>query len=583
MHSNFRCICRTDYWGLDCNQDACPKNCNGRGTCLAKTATLPNRCECLPDYSGPDCGQYAAANSTQPPAPTATPASLSMIITSSGLTQQQVLSQYDAGYTCSNNCSGHGYCVKEIGAQGSIRGRCECARGFAGHDCSGECTLYCNGRGKCTGADPLSVQCECEEGYKGVGCIETYCARNCSAPNGVCITEGTTYPYCQCSKRAVGTSEFTGPACAIDPNCNGAGVFKFGKCICDPGAGGVNCDQKVTCTDNCNGRGKCRGSQPSDETKAIGTCECDDGWTGPTCSQPRCPKDCSNRGVCTTSSQALVCSCYPGWMGTSCDTQVKCPNNCTAAHRGTCIPKGDNTNDGFCKCSEGWSGPACADIGCEANCNNHGTCIEGKCAFCEDGYSGRNCEIACPEKCNGRGTCLGGVCKCQPGYAGMSCAEASVCPGNGTEAGECGSKAQPSRGVCDKPKGQCFCSPGFAGEACEKEDTCGLGCGPYGSCRNGRCYCDPGWQGPRCESQSACENNCNNRGLCANGRCFCNTGFNGTSCEQFATDNTCPKNCSGNGVCQYGRCHCLDGHSGNDCGTFSGNPRDVVTSPCSLA
>jgi len=49
---------------------------------------------------------------------------------------------------------------------------------------------------------------------------------------------------------------------------------------------------------------------------------------------------------------------------------------------------------GQCRCHEGWHGAECQLMlnQCEiANCNNHGTCLSGKCV-CQNGYQGKFCE-----------------------------------------------------------------------------------------------------------------------------------------------------------------------------------------------
>ena len=77
---------------------------------------------------------------------------------------------------------------------------------------------------------------------------------------------------------------------------------------------GERCNSKLRCHND----GKCLWDNLSSEWY----CECKPGFTGETCQQQKCPKDCSNNGDCFQGQ----CFCRPGWCGNSCTE--KC-----AAHR----------------------------------------------------------------------------------------------------------------------------------------------------------------------------------------------------------------------------------------------------------
>eukprot|EP01006_Ploeotia_vitrea_P056350 TRINITY_DN68094_c12_g1_i1.p1 TRINITY_DN68094_c12_g1~~TRINITY_DN68094_c12_g1_i1.p1 ORF type:complete len:1074 (+),score=504.03 TRINITY_DN68094_c12_g1_i1:216-3224(+) len=454
---------------------------------------------------------------------------------------------FDSGFSCPNNCWGHGICKKVKLASGAIIGKCACAKGFAGVDCSGECSLHCSGHGECAGQDPLSVKCSCAKGFRGPGCYEAYCADNCTG-HGVCSNG-----RCFCKE------PFSGAACELDTSCSGHGELLNGKCNCDAGYGGLACQQKVTCKSKCSDHGKCVGAKPEPGQKHVhGVCKCDDGWRGRLCNEKECPKGCSMNGVCLPSGK---CECYSSFVGEACDRQLQCANNCTGSH-GKCVadPENPSSKFGVCRCEKEWGGPDCNSIGCPNACHHHGKCIEGKC-FCDQGFSGKDCSVECKNRCSKNGECVKGVCQCEPGFGGDDCSKKSTCPGHGTPQGECS-----GHGVCWAAKGECSCAPGFTGEDCSKSHKCGeAGCGPNGQCANGRCYCNPGFEGEHCQRKSECEDNCNGRGFCQHGKCFCHTGFTGERCEQYTVDPTCKNNCTGRGLCQFGKCWCLHGYAGDDC------------------
>lgn len=553
-----RCLCKPGSWGLDCSQQNCPSNCNGRGLCQEKgTLGRPeNWCKCLAGFSGPGCEYWA--NDSSAPAFLEEPAEEAVFLeleveaalTAESLTEA-LTPVYDAGYNClPNNCSGHGYCRKEVGFGGQVQGRCECQAGFAGHDCSGECALHCMGpaRGTCVGADPMAVTCECKTGYEGLGCYKQYCANQCSN-RGACVNN-----KCFCEQ------PYSGGACEQDTSCSDAGTFHAGRCTCKAGRGGRWCEQTVTCEAKCENSGTCVGAPLiGNETIAKGVCKCQPGWTGPTCTEKVCPGDCHGNGYCHKDTGH--CSCYSGYTKNDCSLMLQCPANCTGTN-GVCKPDVNRpgSNVGVCQCNSRWSGRDCSLPGCPDGCNNHGTCEAGQC-LCHRGYAGTACEFECPDRCSNHGVCVAGQCKCHPGFSGPNCNSTGVCPGVGTPKGECS-----GNGVCFRAEQKCFCHPGYTGKDCSEEHLCEpRGCGIHGRCANSRCYCDPGWQGDNCEIESQCQGGCNHRGFCNAGKCFCFTGFTGDACEKLAFDVSCPNNCTGKGVCRYGRCFCADGQTGADC------------------
>lgn len=538
-----RCVCQPGSWGLDCSQSNCPSNCMGRGICQSANTGghVSNWCLCMPGFSGNGCENYAVDNGAAGSVAPASPSVLELAGVKRG-------ALYSSAVQCPNHCSGHGVCTAFVTLTGSVQGVCQCASGFGGVDCSGECTQHCSGRdgtanGECQGADGANLQCKCKLGFSGPGCNDRYCPANCT---------GTTHGKCE-NNECLCLSPYSGGACEIDMHCSGNGKFADGQCTCMPGWGGVNCDQPVVCQPLCQNGGTCVGSPVTEVSQmAHGVCQCPPSWGGPTCSERTCPNGCSVRGLCNDG----VCKCYSGFAGDDCSTTLLCPQNCTGTH-GTC--KRDTNrgaNFGVCDCTAEWTGADCSLIGCPNNCYGRGKCREGKCD-CNPGYTGQSCESMCPNRCSDRGICLAEGCKCYPGFFGEDCSQTGKCAGTP----ECS-----GNGVCYSANATCFCAPGFSGKDCGSADNCGeRSCSGKGTCKNGVCYCNPGFSGDHCEREPLCEHDCYKRGICWNGKCNCYPAFNGTFCELQVQDTSCPKNCTGKGVCVQGVCYCIDGQTGADC------------------
>ncbi|XP_052474082.1 N-acetylglucosamine-1-phosphodiester alpha-N-acetylglucosaminidase [Carassius gibelio] len=96
--------------------------------------------------------------------------------------------------------------------------------------------------------------------------------------------------------------------------------------------------------------------------------------------------------------------------------------------------------EGQCVCREGWSGPGCANLTCQAECGEHGICTENGCV-CDSGWMGLNCSQVCAA-----------------GFYGDGCKQTCACT-NGVS--------------CDPVHGWCTCPAGLHGDFCEQE--CPLG------------------------------------------------------------------------------------------------------------
>ncbi|XP_077324052.1 tenascin isoform X4 [Lithobates pipiens] len=273
---------------------------------------------------------------------------------------------------------------------------------------------------------------------------------------------------------------------------------------------------------------------------------------------------CNGRG--NYSTETCGCVCEPGWKGPNC-TEAECPGNCN--NRGTCV-------DGKCVCNPGYTGEDCSELTCLNDCNDQGKCINGVCV-CFEGYGGEDCGTeVCPVPCGEHGKCVNGRCVCDEDYTGEDCSEPK-CPNNCNNRGRC----VDNECVCDHPytgedcselicpndcfdrgrciNGVCFCDEGFTGEDCG-ELACPNNCNNNGVCVNGVCVCNEGFINDDC-SGLRCPNDCNNRGRCVNGQCICDTEYIGVDCG----DLRCPDDCNKRGTCVNGQCICDEGFTGLDC------------------
>jgi len=138
------------------------------------------------------------------------------------------------------------------------------------------------------------------------------------------------------------------------------------------------------CLRGCSGHGTCG---------TAGYCNCEMPWAGRDCSLhlnflqdsfegswSACIDSCSGHGTCSEG----VCSCFPGWTGTTCAIQDHCPPDCRNSG-GTCI-------SGMCVCKIGSFGPGCQDQICPNDCGGHGICMNSFC-YCVHGWRGLQCEF----------------------------------------------------------------------------------------------------------------------------------------------------------------------------------------------
>jgi len=132
------------------------------------------------------------------------------------------------------------------------------------------------------------------------------------------------------------------------------GTCVEGTCECDEGWSGPNCEIDLCADVDCD-HGVC----------ASGVCECDDGWEGTLCDE--CSTDCGSHGACNNDGE---CVCTDNYTGTHCETPPSsggdlCSNTCTWAGDGECDDGGPGSDYSVCDC-----GTDCQDCGArtEAEC-----------------------------------------------------------------------------------------------------------------------------------------------------------------------------------------------------------------------
>ncbi|CAF0807264.1 unnamed protein product [Adineta ricciae] len=342
----------------------------------------------------------------------------------------------------------------------------------------------------------------------------------------------------------------------------------------------------ICTSDVCNKHGTCI----PDKSNSF-TCECDPGFTGPTCDQEldECASQpCANNGTCKDLENGFLCDCLPEWNGTLCTEPMNPCQSSPCGPVGKCVVTNTPGIPYYCQCPDGQNTMfRCADTNpCQSN-----PCGPGKCEVTADMRNGYICRCldgtieltncSTPKNpcatlpCGPNGRCIslsaapkGYMCICQ--NDGLSFSTIDTCPKTNSI---CTRLTCRNGGTCvaysaNEPS----CNPAQIGSVC--------------------CQCPPNYTGARCERgllenllsyrQNQAEvilfqeldfctsNPCKANGRCLSGKsgysCQCYEGFTGENCEARIVSSGCLSNPCTIGICyqlnQNGQayvCICPDG------------------------
>ncbi|XP_054734084.1 protein draper isoform X4 [Anastrepha obliqua] len=232
---------------------------------------------------------------------------------------------------CSKKCE-HGKCIAPE--------KCKCEQGWGGETCDIICRCLNN-----SSCDPDSGRCICAAGWTGVDCSEPCahgffgvgCRERCpeSAQNNTSCDHITGEIVCRAGYIGLTCkhpcpSGYYGPGCKNQCHCENGGECNHvsGQCLCLPGWTGANCN--ISCPDeyygpNCGQHCRCQNGGTC--RKNDGFCVCPAGWMGTRCEEV-CPegfygKHCITQCECASQNFvchiAVGCVCRKGYTGENCD------------------------------------------------------------------------------------------------------------------------------------------------------------------------------------------------------------------------------------------------------------------------
>ncbi|CAJ0952571.1 unnamed protein product, partial [Mesorhabditis belari] len=223
------------------------------------------------------------------------------------------------------------------------------------------------------------------------------------------------------------------------------------------------------------------------------------GDSAPKCFQGSCSSMIYTDGTGAVVSINNTCSCYMGWTGALCDTQLDaCASSpCVLGQGGVCYNYGSTYR---CGCADGLGGAQCDALDATDYCTPN-PCVAGICANASGSGS-----YACQ-------------CQASAGYPmtwGVQCAD--IAPNQYCNASMC------LYGMCSVTW---YSGPsGMTGYTAS-------------------CYCLPGWTGSRCDTNfsiCATEAPCQNGGSCdpiwGSYLCTCTANFTGPNCTELAGSTT---------------------------------------------
>ena len=401
---NFTCKCFAGFTGEVCDIALPPPsicdqiNCNN-GTCVPDASGENFTCECFAGFTGEFC------DIALPP--------------------PSICDQID----CNN-----GTCMTDVSGENFT---CECFTRFTGEFCDialpppSICDLVDCNNGTCVAdVSGENFTCECFGGFTGEFCDialppPSICDQiDCN--NGTCVTNVSSENFtCECF------AGFTGEFCDItlpppsicdSVNCSGNGeCIDLGdtfNCSCFPEFTGEQCDilippsptQTSSTIEDPFTTSMFMFLVPSSESLLIPLPSPTTfvSFSSPLPTPSPSPPvnfcnfvNCSGNGDCNDLGDGYNCTCYVGWTGTLCETDI---DFCQPDEFGSCNQTGtamciDGNSTEICECHPGFTGLLCSvDIDdCDPDpCLNNATCVdlsfgEFMCE-CPPGFTGELCE-----------------------------------------------------------------------------------------------------------------------------------------------------------------------------------------------
>lgn len=574
------CECDGGYNGKYCEEsgtDCGDFTCLNGGTCIgADGERMVDRCNCLGAFESGTPNTYYDGRFCQYP-------STSVCFEGN-----------DEAYFCMND----GTCNDDY-YQG-----CTCPPGFSGFSCEflegTDCTLDCNGNGKCRLGSPPGGShahaywydpnaqenyqyCECDQGFGGKHCesMGEDCGEFTCLNGGRCTDDdgNPMYDRCNClyaydeatdtyydgrfcqygSTSVCYADDVDQYFCMNDGQCQ---TDYLQGCICPDGFSGFSCEfiQGTDCTLTCQNGGECRLGAPPGGSHEHAY------WYDP-----------------DAQGDYEYCHCASGFGGKFCEFAGEDCGDFTCLNGGKCDgPDGEPMVD-RCNCLDAYD-----------EVNGEGTYYDGR--FCQYGSTS-----ICKEDeeedlfCMNDGRCRSDVhegCACQDGFAGFSCEfiQGTDCTLDCKNGGTCRLGEPPEDSYLHAywydPDAQqnyqyCECPDGLNGKYCESD---AVDCGDFtclngGECKsdagrpmNGRCNCINAFDdstnpttyfdGLFCqfESTSVCYEGedqvyfCMNDGQCKDdptAGCVCKGQYTGFYCE-LQNGQDCTLDCKNGGTCVLG-------------------------------
>jgi len=265
---------------------------------------------------------------------------------------------------------------------------------------------FCGTGRTCNMDENCIHRCECDDGSRHEKCVAL---EEATTPSTIkCTFDPCTSAHFACSE---------GRVCALNKVC-------MPECQCTSESTHYSCvddKESVTKLPTTTSKVETEISECSDSACAHGqcqdsTCECDHGWSGPSCNMSLCTKRCDPGLYCHyVSATVQICIYTPEVESTSPRTSDQ--------------PGGISSRD---PCSAGYVMRPLV----ERSCENDVTCKFGKCSRTDDDVScvcdvfasGELCGDTCCKSCDANSTCMKAfdereVCVCSGNHTGDDCVQ----------------------------------------------------------------------------------------------------------------------------------------------------------------